>query len=241
MWRVILADIRRILRKRSFFIWLFILFFLQIFDMADAEELPVDELLSGIRDSADSRNVFFSAISVYLSVFADDMRSNAIVGITGRGLSRRKLLTAKIIDCLILLAIIQFVMAVWHLMLFEIIEVPVSDRQLRLYFIYVGYCVLRGVAVLAMSMLVQIITGEVALAVICLVSLCMFVPDLLRFLQTSLSIDLYGYTFSGLRDKAFASVSVAGTGWQILPAAAVYIFGVCYIASVVFEKKELDL
>ena len=105
MRRLIRADIRRILKKRS----VIILFFLMLLYLClivigsypafDQDALvPVKELMSHTRMPE-----LVLGLVILFGVYADDFRSMTYTCVIGRGLTRSKLVLAKLLDTVILL------------------------------------------------------------------------------------------------------------------------------------------
>ena len=95
MRNVIRADIERIIRKPSFLcIIALTLIFLATRKSADVAE----EQIEYIKEYFNTLLLFAVSIPVFLSIYSDDIKSGSVISLIGNGLSRKKVILAKLID-----------------------------------------------------------------------------------------------------------------------------------------------
>ena len=100
---LIYADVKRILRKPSYWIVLGICLLISLFwsiQSNNGGELSGFSFASGQGTAVNTMNLFIG-IAIYVSVYADEFTSNSMQCLIGRGISRRRLLIAKFINCVI--------------------------------------------------------------------------------------------------------------------------------------------
>ena len=103
MKNLIFADVKRILRKPSYWIILGICLLISLFWTIQSKG---DGGLSGLsfassQGTAINTMNLFIGIAIYVSVYADEFTSNSMQCLIGRGISRRRLLIAKFVNCVI--------------------------------------------------------------------------------------------------------------------------------------------
>ncbi len=102
MKSLILADVRRILRKPSYWIVLGICLLISLFWTIQSNSDGQSGLsFASNQGTAIKTMNLFIGIAIYVSVYADEFTSNSMQCLIGRGISRRRLLIAKFINCVI--------------------------------------------------------------------------------------------------------------------------------------------
>ncbi|MBR1629763.1 MAG: hypothetical protein IJ679_10955 [Lachnospiraceae bacterium] len=240
MKELIRADLRRILRKPSFTILLIFLLFFQLVDVIRTMEDP-DQYITLSHSSFGGIYLMIVTIFAFLSVFADDQKSNAYASIIGTGMERHTLLLAKIIDCTILIGLYYSIMLIVRDYLCRELEMPVSVRQRCFVALFVFFCALRGTSCLILSMLVLYAFDSTSIAILTDVTLTLIAGTLCKYLQTISKVELYDFLIDGLFDNAYANLSVGRLPWQLVPAFVVYFGGAFAAAAAIFQKKELSL
>ena len=104
MKSLIFADVKRILRKPTYWIVLGICLLISLFWTIQSKG---DGGLSGFSFASSQATALktmnlFIGIAIYVSVYADEFSSNSMQCLIGRGISRKKLLIAKFINCVII-------------------------------------------------------------------------------------------------------------------------------------------
>ena len=104
MKSLIFADVKRILRKPSYWIVLGICLLISLFWTVRANNgggMSGLSFASNQGTAIKTMNLFIG-IAIYVSVYADEFTSNSMQCLIGRGISRRRLLIAKFVNCVII-------------------------------------------------------------------------------------------------------------------------------------------
>ena len=104
MKSLIFADVKRILRKPTYWIVLGICLLISLFWTIQSKGsggLSGFSFASSQATSLKTMNLFIG-IAIYVSVYADEFSSNSMQCLIGRGISRKRLLIAKFINCVII-------------------------------------------------------------------------------------------------------------------------------------------
>ena len=235
------ADMRRILKKRSFTVTLIVLFFINLFQTIGASDLPVDEFIGKTQGYFDGLMMLWITIVIYLGVFADDSAANTIAVLLGRGMKREQVFLIRLIDSAAAAAVMFSVSMLFRQFFIALFNVRLSARQKTLLWIYVLFLIIRASGCLAAALLVQYITGSTALAVFTDVAASVLVQLVLQVIRTLYGINLYHYSLSGLVDAAYANLAVGRAPWQLIPAAFFYVFALIWLAAFINARKEMDL
>lgn len=241
MFSLIRADLRRILRKKSFLILLVYLAFTEFTHALSNSELPVEEFTSGIRGHLDGLVMLFITILIYMGVYADDQRSRSIVTLIGRGMRREEVFSAKLIVS-ILCSSLLFVITMMFLQFdISLMSIPVTPRQKSLLWMYVLFLIVRSAGCLALSMLALYLTDSAAVGIIVDVFAVILVQLGLQIAKLLLGYDLSIYSLSGLVEAGFGNAAVGRAPWQLVPAILIYIAAPVWAAAVLNQKKEMEL
>ena len=104
MKSLIFADVKRILRKPTYWIVLGICLLISLFWTIHSKGsggLSGFSFASSQTTALKTMNLFIG-IAIYVSVYADEFSSNSMQCLIGRGISRKRLLIAKFINCVII-------------------------------------------------------------------------------------------------------------------------------------------
>ena len=238
MRNLLKADLRRILKKRSFYIWLF-LTSLFLFIGGGLSKYTSDTL------NIERAMIKFAvpvivSLNVYLSVFGDELKTGAIQCIIGRGISRTRVVMTKFLECLILSGILFAVVELVYFVRNIVFNVGASPLQSASLAFYIFMFYIRTMGYLAIASFFVYLTWSTAPGIIALVVLSSFIGLTLNLIETLLKVPVYQYYFDGLLDAAYAEISAGNVGYQIIPAVVIYIGGALFRAPVVFRKKEIE-
>lgn len=240
MSKVIRADLRRIFRKKGFWILIVYLLFIQFTNYLELSRTAAAEVIAGTENQWGGFVLLLTTIYVYLNVSADD--SNTWSANVGIGMNRTRLLLAKVLDCLILLSLFYAVAAAFRLLCYTDTDMAaLTPRQNRFLVLYAALMVLRGLCCLMVSMLAELVSGSTAAGILTDVFVSVFVGTAVRLADMIYGINLYDYLIDGLVRNAYDNIAVGWFPWQLIPVAGLYIGGAFAAAAVIFRKKELQL
>ena len=112
MRSLIVSDILRILKKKTYWIVMAIVLALTLFSQLGMIKSGFNGMTSQTTNIRNTGSTILG-ICIFLSVYADEFSSRSMQCMIGRGISRAKLQTAKFIDCVILTLISCVVWAAW--------------------------------------------------------------------------------------------------------------------------------
>jgi ABC-type transport system involved in multi-copper enzyme maturation permease subunit len=238
MRNVIRADIERIIRKPSFLcIIALTLIFLATRKSADVAE----EQIEYIKEYFNTLLLFAVSIPVFLSIYSDDIKSGSVISLIGNGLSRKKVILAKLIDVTAVLTAYYSLAYIVALIKNMTAGIAITPKQNMLLLVYTLFCVLRGVGFFSVASLIVFVFWSPSGGMTAMLVLLAVSRMTLLILQKKFTIPIYDYSFDGLLDKAYSKFALGNFGWHIIPAIVIYIGGVVLITALLFKKKEIDL
>ena len=236
MNRMIKADLRRIMKKVSFYVW-YGVNFIFIFIFSGVSEYS-DQTMQLQYMTCRAILPLLVSIPVFLAVYGDEMKCGAMQCIIGRGISRRKVVLAKYLDCLLLetfyFVMIEIVMYVRNI-LFGIGYTPTQNITLAI-FLFIIFIRIAGY--LAFASFFVYLSWSTAPGVVALLTFAVIAKLALQGAQALAHIPIYNYTFDGLLDAGFAAVSAGTPAFQIVGALA-FIAAALVLTVLVFRKKEI--
>lgn len=243
MSKVIRADLRRIFRKKGFWIMTAFLLFVQLVNYAEVSQSAAAEVIDKTENNWGGFVLLLTTIYAYLSVSADDARSNTWTANVGIGMDRTRLLLAKVMDCLILLTVFYAIVVSFRFFCHTDpdMQAALTPRQNRFLVLYAALMVVRGLCCLILSMLAELASGSTAAGILTDVFLSVFVGTIIRIVGMMYRINLYDYLIDGLVRNAYDNIAVGRFPWQLIPVVGLYIGGGFAAAAVIFRKKELQL
>ena len=248
MRRLIRADIRRILKKRS----VIILFFLMLLYLClivigsypafDQDALvPVKELMSHTRMPE-----LVLGLVILFGVYADDFRSMTYTCVIGRGLTRSKLVLAKLLDTVILAALMYGIITLVLSVGLKFVGCSFTPRLNRAFYMTIFITVYKTVGYIALSSMILYITNNIPLTTISLLLLYIAVPfsALLFALNAQVkALHIERLHYAGLADNAFSDFLFGSAGMgigKLLLGLLVYLGLVLFVTVKLFDKKELE-
>ena len=241
MGRLIKADLRRNLRKKSYYTSLLFLVVIQFFNTIADSEKVAEQFLSAARSHLTGLTMLVITIVIFLGVFADDQQSRSMVTLVGRGMRRGQIFTAKLFDCMILSTLLFTIIVGMTILFINLFSIPITGRQQAMLWFYIIFLVLRSAGFLAMSMLVLYLTDSTALGIITDVFVSAILGYLFLFARAFDIFNAVNYWFSGLLDEAYSYILIGRFPWQLIPAVFFYIAIPICIAAVVNQGKEMEL
>lgn len=238
MRNLIRADLRRVLRRPTVYIFagLMVLFILfsgfsdDVFTQMESEK-NIAFYLAAIMGS----------VPILVTLYGDDFRSGSLITVIGRGLSRTKVMLAKLIVSAILLlpfyllALIEVIIA--HTVLVEAFYSP--KQQVVTVFLML-FAWFRNVALFAIASIIMYAMWSVAGGLVSMLVLIVFPRIILNALAQNAKFNFYNITLSGLVEKAYYSLISEDFPFQLIPAV-IYLVVFILLGSIFFKRKELDL
>lgn len=238
MRKLIRADISRILRKPTFYI-------LIVLSLIEFAAIPAGQTaalqIEGFKTQINIFPLFFVGIPAFLAIFSDEMKSGRMIDVMGGGLSRKKILLAKLLDFLILL--LMYFAVAYGIMLIKntTAGIGVTPKQNLNLLLYCMFAIIKLFGFFALASLVVFASWSAAGGIIILLIMGTLSSVLLQLIQDNLNLPFFDVSYVGLLESSFASFAAGKFGWQIIPALLIYLGGVIIISIVIFNRKEIEL
>lgn len=244
---LIRADLRRILRKRSFLLVLVVSAAIAVLlilwnkaqDVWNGFAFAVSQ-----RAFLKSWSTLLLGIAVFSGIYADEFRARSMQAVIGRGMSRAKVIAAKIIDCTLLTALVYAFFLAFLLLMGHITDARMTPDDLRILVL----SAVSGAYIVALCAPAAAITlyrtDNIPAANVTLVVLLAVLPGTLRLMEMTVlfhNLRPTHYYIEGIADRAFSDMLLGGGGILTLAAGAAIYLGLSFLLSLlVFGKKELE-
>lgn len=238
MINVIRADMGRIFRKRSFYV--IVLLVLVFLATRKSQDTAADQI-EYMKSYLGSFLLFGVSIPVFLGIYTDDFNSGSVINLIGKGMSRKKVIFAKLFDVVAVLMAFYSVAYVIVLIKNVAAGISVTPKQNLSLLVFTLFCVLRGVGFFAVASLIVFSTWSTSGGMTTLLILLASSRTILLLLQNKFTMPIYDRSFDGLLDASFARFDAGYFGWHIIPAIVIYIGGTVLLSTILFKKKEIDL
>ena len=248
MRRLIRADIRRILKKRSvillFLIALGYLCFQVIGSFLAYEQDPfvaVQNMMSKI-----AMPEIILGLVILFGVYADDFRSMSYSCVIGRGLTRSKLVLAKLLDTVILSVFMYGIITLILSLSLKLMGCTFTPRLSRAFYMTVLVTVYKTVGYIALSSMILYITNNIPLSTIFLLLLYIAVPFSTLLFSLNPQVKAFHVErihYAGIADNAFSDLLFGSVGMAIgtlLLGLVGYLGLVLFVTIKIFDKKELE-
>ena len=244
MRSLIISDLLRILKKKTYWIVMAIVLAITLFS-----ELGM--IKSGFNGmTAQSTNIrntgsTILGICIFLSVYADEFSSRSMQCMIGRGISRAKLQTAKLIDCVILTLISCAIWAAWVTVLNLIFAAKLQPSYITP--IYAAFLVFtfQAIAYGTISAVFLYKSSNVAAATVVDIVLYIVLFEFIDMIATNAplapTIIADRICLTGCINQIYTRIVLGQQcGWLIAGVCLFYIGGALLISILVFRKRELD-
>ena len=248
MRRLIRADIRRILKKRSVIVLLcLVLLFISVHVIGsylayEGDQIaPVKSLMARIRMPE-----LLIGLVILFGAYSDDFRSMTYSCVIGRGLTRSKLVFAKLLDTVILAALMYGIMTLVLRLGLMFAGCSFTPRLSRAFYMTIFISMYKTVGYIALASMILYITNNIPVTTISLLLLYIVVPfsALLFSLNPQVkALHIERLHYAGLAGNAFSDFMFGSAGLGIVKLVlglVVYLGLVLFVTIKFFEKKELE-
>jgi ABC-type transport system involved in multi-copper enzyme maturation permease subunit len=160
--------------------------------------------------------------------------------ILGHGITRDKLIIAKLLDAAIVLLCVYLVIIVATLAVINgESDIILSSQQQTNLVIFIILRWLRHFGYIVFSAMIMYISGSTVLGIVACVAFTVVFRLVFNMIEFFSSLSLYDYTFDGLLDWAYTGIEMEAFPWQLLPAAC-YLLAALAITTYFFRRKEFD-
>lgn len=237
MRQLIKGDITRILKKKEIYIFAFILY---IILFAVKSKTEAEDQIESFRSMVAIIGMLMCLVPVYLTVYGDEIRTGSMQTVIGRGMSRRKVIISKLIDCAILFTMMFMMFLLLFFVKNAIAGLTLTPTQNFMAFVYVLLTCIRATGYFALTGFFLFTSWNVAIGLTSCV-LLVFVNVSLAMVQTNLHIPVHDYWLDGLVNASYNAIQTGDFPWKIILMIAIYIVGVVIVTVKIFDRKELDL
>ena len=183
---------------------------------------------------------------VLFGVYADDFRSMSYICIIGRGLTRSKLVLAKLLDTVILTVFIYGIITLVLGLGLKAAGCSFTPRLGRAFYMTIFITIYKTVGYIALASMILYITNNIPVTTISLLLLYIVVPfsALLFSLNPQVkALHIERLHFEGLAGNAFSDFMFGSVGigiGKLLLGLVVYLGLVLFVTIRIFDKKELE-
>ncbi|MBR4581122.1 MAG: hypothetical protein IKO32_07800 [Lachnospiraceae bacterium] len=238
MRNLIHADLRRVLRRPTIYVFAGLM---QLFVIFAGYSDDAFSQMNTEKNVAAYMVAIMASVPILITLYGDDFKAGSIITLIGRGLSRTKIMLSKLIVSAILL-LFYYLIALGECMIFHtfLIEAFYSPKQQILTVVMFFLMWFRNVALFAFSSILMYALWSVAGGLITMLGLIVFTKIILSMLFQNSTFNIYDLTLSGLIDKAYSSLLSGGFPFQLI-LAVIYFVVFLIIGNLFFKRKELDL
>lgn len=248
MRRLIRADIRRILKKRSVIV-LFLLTLLYLcfrvigsYYAYEGDPIaPVKDLMSRLRLPQ-----LVIGLVVLFGAYADDFRSMTYSCVIGRGLTRSKLVLAKLLDTVILTVLMYGILTLVLRLWLMFAGCSFTPRLSRAFYMTIFISVYKTVGYIALASMLLYVTNNIPVTTISLLLLYIAVPysaNLFSLNPQVKALHVERLHYAGLADNAMSDFMFGSVGmgiFKLVLGLLVYLGLVLFVTIRFFDKKELE-
>lgn len=244
MRNMIAADVRRTVRKKSF--WVFIA---AVLIFAIVQAVRARSVWNGFHFMSNELTVLTTGnllfgLAVFFGVYVDEFRSRAMQCMIGRGLSRMKIILAKFLDCVILLLAVYLCFALFLWLMSVIMGADMTATESAMLYVSVFFAAAKTLLYITIAAFFLYATGSTPAGVVTL---------LLLYIGVSMVSDFVAGTKLGrlfhpeqlladvsLTESLMNKVLVGEADLGGIFSLLIWLFFAVLLAFLVFRKKELE-
>lgn len=248
MKNYILADLQRILKKKSFllvFLIFIVSFFLLMFVISNST-FTGDQY-------ANYTGIFinffpiFAGIPLFISVYNDDFKSKSMQVAIGYGISRKKVILTKIFDIILLSFGIGIVFGALFLLNPVLLNVSLTGANISSVIISLFGSILLIIGYTSISSILLYFTENAVLGIVAFILLASGTVSMVlglilgqNFIANTFG-NIVSYLFTNSISAQMHNVLTLGhPTFSLIPTLIVYIILPVGISMLLFEKKELE-
>ena len=242
MRNLLRADLKRIFRVGLIYVGLLLaLIYISYTVLEGVVNDGSIGLINGVQKSLSGAPIaLFIVFPTFYAVFAHELSSKSMQTVLGRGITRDKLIIAKLLDAAILLLCLYLAIIVAALIVINTESaIVLSPQQQVNLIIYIILRWLRHFGYIVFSAMIMYISGSTVLGIIACIAFTVAFKLVFNIVEFFSSLSLYDYTFDGLLDWAYTGIEVGAAPWQLLPAVC-YLLAALIITTYFFRRKEFD-
>ena len=242
MRNLLRADLKRIFRVGLIYIGLLLaLIYISYTVLEGVVNDGSIGLVRGVQKSLSGAPIaLFIVFPTFYAVFAHELSSKSMQAVLGHGITRDKLIVAKLLDAaIVLLCVYLVIIAVTLVVINGESAIILSSQQQTNLVIFIILRWLRHFGYIVFSAMIMYISGSTVLGIIACIAFTVAFKLIFNIVEFFSSLSLYDYTFDGLLDWAYTGIEVGAAPWQLLPALC-YLLAALTITTYFFRRKEFD-
>ena len=238
MRNLLRADLRRILKRVSIYVWLFLIFVI-FFLSALSKDYTAD--IIGMEQGVTSLlGPILVSIPVFLGVYGREIQAGSMQCVSGRGMSRTKLILTKYLECVLMCLFFFFFIWLAFFLRNNVGDAGLTANQNKMLTIFVLFAFIKTCGYFAFTTFFFFIAWSVAPGIVALLVSAFLMPMLFTMLDGFLKTDFSEFYFNGMIDNAYASIAAGDIGYTLILAIVLYIGGALLLTALVFRKKEIE-
>ena len=238
MRNLLRADLRRILKRVSIYVWLFLIFVI-FFLSALSKDYTAD--IVGMEQGVTSLlGPIMVSIPVFLGVYGREIQAGSMQCVIGRGMSRTKLILTKYLECVLMCLFFFFFIWLAFFLRNNVGDAGLTANQNKMLTIFVLFAFIKTCGYFAFTTFFFFIAWSVAPGIVALLVSAFLMPMLFTMLDGFLKADFSEFYFNGMIDNAYASIAAGDIGYTLILAIVLYIGGALLLTALVFRKKEIE-
>jgi ABC-type transport system involved in multi-copper enzyme maturation permease subunit len=238
MRNLLRADLRRILKRVSIYVWLFLIFVI-FFLSALSKDYTAD--IIGMEQGVTSLlGPILVSIPVFLGVYGREIQAGSMQCVIGRGMSRTKLILTKYLECVLMCLFFFFFIWLAFFLRNNVGDAGLTANQNKMMTIFVLFAFIKTCGYFAFTTFFFFIAWSVAPGIVALLVSAFLMPLLITMLDGFLKTDFSEFYFNGMIDNAYASIAAGDFGYTLILAIVLYIGGALLLTALVFRKKEIE-
>ena len=238
MRNLLRADLRRILKRVSIYVWLFLIFVI-FFLSALSKDYTAD--IVGMEQGVTSLlGPIMVSIPVFLGVYGREIQAGSMQCVIGRGMSRTKLILTKYLECVLMCLFFFFFIWLAFFLRNNVGDAGLTANQNKMLTIFVLLAFIKTCGYFAFTTFFFFIAWSVAPGIVALLVSAFLMPMLFTMLDGFLKTDFSEFYFNGMIDNAYASIAAGDIGYTLILAIVLYIGGALLLTALVFRKKEIE-
>ncbi len=244
MRNLIVSDILRILKKKTYWIIMGIVFVLSLTSMFSSNKSGFTSMVSQ-RANIQNTGSIILGICIFLSVYADEFSSRSMQCIIGRGLSRSKLQIAKFLDCVLLTLNSYCLWALWVFILNLIFRTNMQPLEMTALYAAFFTSAIQAIGYATISAIFLYKSSNVAAATVVDILFYIVLYTFLNLTATSAPlapiIAVNRSCFTGRINQIYTGIVLGqDCGGLIVGTVITFIIGALVISVLVFRKRELE-
>ena len=214
MRNLLRADLRRILKRVSIYVWLFLIFVI-FFLSALSKDYTAD--IVGMEQGVTSLlGPIMVSIPVFLGVYGREIQAGSMQCVIGRGMSRTKLILTKYLECVLMCLFFFFFIWLAFFLRNNVGDAGLTANQNKMLTIFVLFAFIKTCGYFAFTTFFFFIAWSVAPGIVALLVSAFLMPMLFTMLDGFLKTDFSEFYFNGMIDNAYASIAAGDIGYTLI-------------------------